>query len=112
MMVKYRVTSLTTDRVHAGTRPTVSLHQRNVTEGRIRMTEICVTSSVAEIQVIGLTSGARSMSALSKSEVMRGTMTIMVPSMTNLTDSAPLKEVPTQEESKPFSQFEEGALAD
>jgi hypothetical protein len=31
-------------------------------------------------------------SALSKNDEMRGTMTIMVPSMTNLTDSAPLKE--------------------
>jgi hypothetical protein len=40
--------------------------------------------------------------ALSKNDMMREIMTIMVPSMTNLTDSAPLKEGATQEESKPF----------
>jgi hypothetical protein len=74
MMVKYGVTSLTTDRVNAGTRPAVSLHQRNTTEGGIEMTEIC----------------------------MRGTMTVMVPSMTNLTDNALLKEGATQEDSKLF----------
>jgi hypothetical protein len=44
------------------------------------------------MHVIGLTIGARSMSALSKNDVMRGTITIMVPSMTNLTNSATLKE--------------------
>jgi hypothetical protein len=41
-------------------------------------------------------------SVLSKNNAMRGTMTIMVPSTTNLTDSAPLKEGTTQEESKLF----------
>jgi hypothetical protein len=64
------------------------------------MTKICVKSSEVEMHVTGLTNGARSMSALSKNDMMRGTMTIMVPSMTNLTDSAPLKEGTTQEESK------------
>jgi hypothetical protein len=43
-----------------------------------------------------------SVSALSKNDVMRGTMTIMVPSHTNLTGSAPLKEGATQEDSKTF----------
>jgi hypothetical protein len=41
-------------------------------------------------------------SVLSKNNAMRRTMTIMVPSTTNLTDSAPLKEGTTQEESKLF----------
>jgi hypothetical protein len=90
--VKYEVMSLTTDRVCAGAHPTISLHQRNTAKDRIGMTEICATSSVEEMHTIGLTTGARSVSALSKNDMMRGTMTIMVPSMTNLTDSAPLKE--------------------
>jgi hypothetical protein len=66
------------------------------------MTEISATSSAAEMHTIGLTSSARSMSALTKNDVMRETMTIMVPSMTNLTDSAPLKESATHEVSKLF----------
>jgi hypothetical protein len=37
-----------------------------------------------------------------KNDVMRVTMTIMFPSTTNLTNSAPLKEGVTQEESKAF----------
>jgi hypothetical protein len=55
-----------------------------------------------EMHAIGLTTGARNGSALSKNDVMIGTMIIMVPSITNLTDSAPLKEGATQEESMPF----------
>jgi hypothetical protein len=90
--VKYGVTSATIDRVYGGTQPVVSIHQRNMTKGGIRMTKICVTSSAVEMHVTGLTTGTRSVSALSKNDEMRGTMTIMVPSMTNLTDSAPLKE--------------------
>jgi hypothetical protein len=42
------------------------------------------------------------MSALSRSDVMRGIMATMVPFMTNLTDNAILKEDVIQEESKPF----------
>jgi hypothetical protein len=102
MTVKYRITSLTTNRVHMGTQLAISLHQRNAAEGGIGMTEICVTSSTAEMHVIGLTTGARSVSAWSKNDMMRGTMIIMVPSMTNLTNRAPLKEGTTQEESRLF----------
>jgi hypothetical protein len=102
MTVEYGVTSLTTDRVHAWTRASISLHRRNAAEGGIRMTEICATSSAAEMHVIELTTGTRSMSALSKNDVMRGTMTIMIPSTTNLIDNASLKEGATLKESKPF----------
>jgi hypothetical protein len=97
---EYGVTSLTNDRVRAGTWPAVSLHQRNMAKGGIRITEICATSSTTKMHVTQLTSGARSVSVLSKKDVMRGTMTIVVPSMTNLTDNAPLKEGTTQEESQ------------
>jgi hypothetical protein len=100
--MKYGVTSLTTDRIRGGTQLAFSLHQRNAVKGEIGMTEICATSSMAEMHVIGLTADARSISSLSKNDVMRGTMTIMVPSTTNIIESAPLKEGTTQEESKPF----------
>jgi hypothetical protein len=66
------------------------------------MTDIYVTSSAARLHAARLTTGAKSVIALSKNDMMREIMTIMVPSMTNLTDSAPLKEGATQEESKPF----------
>jgi hypothetical protein len=59
-------------------------------------------SSVEQMHTIELTTGGRSVSALSKNDVMKGTMTIMVHSMTNPIDSAPLKEGTTYEESKPF----------
>jgi hypothetical protein len=52
--------------------------------------------------MVGLTTVAMIVSVLSKNDMMRGTMTIMVTSMTNLTGRAPLKEGTTQEESKPF----------
>jgi hypothetical protein len=87
-------------RVRMGIQPVVSLHQRSVTEGIIGMIEICAMSSVAEMHATRLTTDA--MSASSKSDVMRGSMNIMAPSMTDLTDSAPLKEGATREESKPF----------
>jgi hypothetical protein len=90
--VKYGVTRLTIDRVHVGTWPAVSLHWVNVAEDGIRMSEICVTSSTIKMHTTGLTTDVRSMSVLSKNGVMRGIVTIMVPSMTNLTDSALPKE--------------------
>jgi hypothetical protein len=43
------------------------------------------------MHVTGLTTDARSLTALIKNDVMRGTMTIMVLSTSNLTNSAPLK---------------------
>jgi microcystin degradation protein MlrC len=103
MTAKYGVMNLTIDRIRTGTRPAVSLHRRSMTEGMIRMTETCATSSTVEMHVAGLTTSARSLSASSKSDMMIGTMTIMVPSMTNLTNNTPLKEGATQEESRPFT---------
>jgi hypothetical protein len=102
MMVKYGVTSLTTNRVHVETWLAVSLHQRNVAKGRIRMTKICMTSYAAELHTIRLTADVRSMRMLSKNDVMRQTMTTMDPSTTNLTNNAFLKEGTTHEESKLF----------
>jgi hypothetical protein len=87
-----------------GTRLAVSLHQRNTAEDETRMTEICATSSAVETHVVRLKTGARSVSALNRSCVKKGTMTIMVPIMINLTGSALSKEGATQE-SKPFSMI-------
>jgi hypothetical protein len=67
----------------------------------IRNTAICMMSSTSEMHMVGLITGARSMSTSSKSAMMKGTMTTMILSMTNLTDSVPLMEGTTQEESNP-----------
>jgi hypothetical protein len=61
------------------------------------MTETCATSSMAEMHAAGSKTGAKSESALSRSGAMRGTMNIMVPSTTNLTYKALLKEGVMQE---------------
>jgi hypothetical protein len=102
MRMKYGVISLTSNRVRTWTKLAVSLHWRSTAEGRIRVTQTGAMSLVVEVNTTGLTTGSRSMSMLSKNDVMRGTLTIMVPSTTNLTDTAPLKEGATQVESKPF----------
>jgi hypothetical protein len=103
MMTKHEVMSLTTGRVHVRTHLSVSLHRRNVAEGETRMTETCVTSSMAKMHVVGSKIGVRRVSALNRSNVKRGTMIIMVPIMTKLTDGALPREGAMQEESRPFA---------
>jgi hypothetical protein len=98
--MKYGVMSLTTDRVHVGTQPAVSPHWRNAAECGIRMIVICMTSSTTEMHTAGLKTGARSANILSKSRAKKGTMTTIVPIMTNLTDSVLPKEGVMQEESR------------
>jgi hypothetical protein len=61
-----------------------------------------MTSSAVEMHAARLKFGAKSMSALNKSDVKRRTMITMVPIMINLTGSVPPKEGAMQEESKPF----------
>jgi hypothetical protein len=56
-------------------------------EGETGMTEICVTSSVAEMYVAGLKTSVRSVSVLNTSSVRKGTMTTTAPTTTNLTNS-------------------------
>jgi hypothetical protein len=101
-IMESRVRNLTTDRVHMGTWLAASLHRRGAANSVIRMTETCMTSSAVEMHADGSKTGAKSESALSRNDTMRGTMIYMVPSITNLTDNAPLKEGVMQEESKPF----------
>jgi hypothetical protein len=56
------------------------------------MTEICPTSSTVEMHVARSKSGIGSVSVLNRSGAKKGTMTTMVPIMTNLTDSILSKE--------------------
>jgi hypothetical protein len=102
MRMKHEVMSMTPGRVPMGTWLVVSLHRRNVAEDEIRMAKICMTSSTAEMHATGLKTGARSMIALNRSNVKKGTMTTTVPIMINLTDSVLSKEGTTQEVSKVF----------
>jgi hypothetical protein len=102
MTTKHEVTSVTTNRVLIGTRLVVSLHRRNAAEDETGMTEICVTSSAAEMHVARLKTSARSASTLNTSNVKKGTMTTMVPTTSDLTDSVLLRGGTMQEESKLF----------
>jgi hypothetical protein len=83
--------SLTTGRVSTGIRQAVSLYQRSVAKDETRMIKICATSYVAEMHAAGLKNGVRSMSVSNRSSVKKGSMTTMVPIMTNLTDNVLLK---------------------
>jgi hypothetical protein len=98
--MKHRVMSMIIGKVPMGTRLAASLHRRNAAKDGI--TEIYVTSSAAKINVVGLKTGARSVSALNRSSVKKETMTTTVPIMINLTDSVLPKEGAMQEESKLF----------
>jgi hypothetical protein len=101
-MMKHGVKSLTTSRVRTGTWLAVSLNLRNAAEGETGVTETCVTSSVANMDVARSKTGVRSVSALNRSNVKRGTTIFMVPITTNLTDSALPREGAMQEESRHF----------
>jgi hypothetical protein len=93
---------LTTDRFRKRTWLAFSLHQWNVAAGEIGITMTCVMSSAAEMRKVGLRIDVKSTSALIRSHVKRGTMIIMVPIMTNLTNNALPWEDTMQEKSKPF----------
>jgi Na+/glutamate symporter len=100
MRMETAVTSLTTGIVPTGTQPTSSLHWRSTSEGVVGTTMSCTTPSMAEMHAVGSKTGTERKSAWNKNSVSRGTMIIMVPIMTILTGSAPLKEGIIQEESK------------
>jgi hypothetical protein len=99
MMTGLGVMVMTTDGVHMWTRQAVSLNQRNVAEGEIGMTEICMTSSVAEMHTVGSKTSVRNVSILNRSSMKVGTMTTMDPIMTNLNNIVLLKEGIMLEES-------------
>jgi hypothetical protein len=85
-----------------GTWTVASLNQRSTAEGVGETMTTCVMSSAVEIHATGLRIDAESKSALNRNNVMIGTMITTVPTMTNLTNNASLKEGITQEESKLF----------
>jgi hypothetical protein len=82
------------------TRPAASLHQGSTVEGVVGTTVTCVMSSKTEMLVVGSKTGVGNESAWNRNSVMKGTLITRVPTMTNLTGSAPLKEAIIQEESK------------
>jgi hypothetical protein len=102
MRMKHGVTSMTTGRVHTGTRLVVSLHWGNAAEDETEMTKICATSSTTKMHATRLKTGVWNASTLNRSNVKKGTMTTTVPITINLTDSVLLKEGTMQEESKLF----------
>jgi hypothetical protein len=102
MVVEGGVKALTIVRVRMGTRPAVSLHRRNVAEDETGMIEAYTTSSATEMHATGSKTSAKSETASNRNDTMKGTMIIMVPTMTNLTDNVPLKEDAMKEESKHF----------
>jgi hypothetical protein len=97
-MMKHVVISLTTRRVHMRTLSNLT----PLEEHRAGKIETCVTSTIAKMNTAESKTDVRSVSTLNRSDVKRGTMTILVPIMTNLIDSAVLKEDTMQEELKPF----------
>jgi hypothetical protein len=101
----------TTARAHVGTGLAFFFHRRSVAKYDTEMTGMCATLLAVEMHAAGLKVGAKSEITSNRSDAMKGTMIITVPSMTNLTDSVPLKKDAMKEESRFFPILEEGALA-
>jgi hypothetical protein len=70
-----------------GTQLAALLHRRSAVMGMAETTVTCMMSSAAELHGAGLKTDAVIKSMMSGSSAMKGTMTIMAPTMTNLTDS-------------------------
>jgi hypothetical protein len=83
------VTILTTGRVLVGNQPAASLNQRSIVEGVVGTTATCAVSSSAEMHIAGSKTDAESESAWNKNSAMRGTVIIMVHTMTNPTAVLP-----------------------
>jgi hypothetical protein len=94
------VTMMTTGRVLVGTWPVASLHRRSAIEDTTETTVTYVTSSATEMHVAELKTGAKIGSMKSKNSAMKGTMIIIVLTMTNLTGSVHQKGDTSQEASR------------
>jgi hypothetical protein len=103
--------SLTTGKVLTGTQQAVSLHRRNATEDKNKMTEICVMSSMADMHAARSKTSVRGMSVSNRSSVKKWTMITMVPIMTNLTDNILSEGARCRRSQCLFRQLEEGVLA-
>jgi hypothetical protein len=81
------VMMMTTERVHVGTRPTTSLHQRSTAKDTTKIVATCVTSSVVEMHASGLKTSAKIRSVKGKNSAKKGTMITMTLTMTDLSRS-------------------------
>jgi hypothetical protein len=81
------VMMVTTRRAFVGTRPVASLHKRSTAEDAAETTMIYATSSALEMHAAESKADIEIRSVKSKNNVMKGTMIIMVLTMTNLTGS-------------------------
>jgi hypothetical protein len=81
------VMMVTTARAFVGTRPAESLHGGTIAEDAAKPIVICVTSSTPEMHAAELKAGAEIGSVKSKNSATKGTMIIIVLTMTNITIS-------------------------
>jgi hypothetical protein len=94
---------LTTTRARAGTRPAAFLPRRSIAEDDTGMIGTGMTLFTTEMDMAKLKISAKSEIASNRNGATKGTMIITVPSMTNLTDSVPLKRDAMKKESRLFS---------
>jgi hypothetical protein len=81
--MKTRVMMTTTGKAFLGTRPVASLHRRRTAEDATETTVTNAKSSMPEMHIDESKAGAEISSVKSKNSVMKGTMVIMVLTMTN-----------------------------
>jgi hypothetical protein len=92
--------TVTTGRVLVGTRPVASLHTRSMTEDIAETTAIYMASSVPEMHVAKLKADVEIGRVKNKNSARKGTMIIMVLTMTDLTESGHQKRDTSQEASR------------
>jgi hypothetical protein len=91
------VMTMTTGKVFMGTWPAASLHARSMAKDTAETTMIYMTSSAPEMHAAESKTGTEIGSVKSKNSVRKGTMIIMVLTMTNLTGSNHRKRDTSQE---------------
>jgi hypothetical protein len=96
-MTEIGVMMMTTGKAFMVTRPVASLHGRSATEDATETIATYVTSSVPEMHVAESKASAEIGSVKSKNNAMKGTMIIMVFTMTNLIGSGHRKQDTSQE---------------
>jgi hypothetical protein len=94
------VMMVTTGRAFVGYRLAASLHGRSAVEDAAETTVIHMTSFTAEMHAAEEKADAEIGSVKSKNSAMKGTIIIMVLTMTNLTGSGFQKRVTSQEASR------------
>jgi hypothetical protein len=92
--------TVTTGRIFMGTRPAASLHARSAAEDASETITIYATSSTPKMHAVESKTSAEIGSMKSKNTAWKGTMIIMVLTMTNLTGSGHRKRDTSQEVSR------------